>query len=105
MLTNRITTLMMAVLLGAGVPVASQAADDATKDLSSYQCKDFMRVGGSEREIAIAFLHGYLLGKAGSTIFSTDAAHKDNEQFIEHCLDNPNDKVIAAMSKFSKYPR
>ena len=58
-----------------------------------------MRESGTNRDVAIAFLHGFLLGKSGSTKFNIDALHKHSTDFIERCLDNPNEKAIDAMSK------
>jgi hypothetical protein len=44
-------------------------------------------------------LHGYLLGKAGSSTFSPQDLSKQSNAFIEHCLENPHDKAINAMMK------
>ena len=41
----------------AETPDAAQGG--STYDLSRIMCKDVMRVGGSDREVAIAFIHGY----------------------------------------------
>ena len=90
---------MMIAVMSIPAPVIVSAAEGDDKDLASYKCKDFMRIGGSERDIAIAFLHGYLFGKADTTKFNTETASKANEKFIEHCLDNPGDDAIGAMMK------
>jgi HdeA/HdeB family len=58
-----------------------------------------MRENGSDRDVAIAFLHGFLLGKSGSAAFNLDTLHKQTNDFIERCLDNPGQKAIDAMSK------
>ena len=80
-------------------PAAAQDAKERT--VEQYMCKDIMRESGSNRDVAIAFLHGFLLGKSGSTKFNIDALHKHSADFIERCLDNPNERAIDAMSKIA----
>jgi hypothetical protein len=83
-------------LLGANWTTA-QAAN--TRTIDQYTCKDVMREHGDNRDVTIAFLHGFLLGKSGSGTFDIDAMHKQTSDFIEYCLDNPNAKAVDAMSK------
>ena len=76
---------------------AAQAAN--TRTIDQYTCKDVMREHGDNRDVTIAFLHGFVLGKSGSSSFDIDAMHKQTSDFIEYCLDNPTTKAIDAMSK------
>jgi HdeA/HdeB family len=75
------------------------AQDGKSRSIEQYTCKDVMRESGSNRDVAIAFLHGYLLGKSGNSAFDLDTLHKQTSDFIEHCLDNPAEKAVDAMSK------
>jgi hypothetical protein len=87
-----------ALLVGLGLgPAAAQDAKDRT--VEQYLCKDIMRESGTNRDVAIAFLHGFLLGKSGSTKFNIDAMRRETDAFKERCLDNPAEKAIDAMSK------
>jgi hypothetical protein len=61
-----------------------------------------MREGAGSREIAIAFLHGYLLGKSGTSKFNLAALEKQTDAFIEYCLDHPAEKAEAAMVQAKK---
>ena len=81
----------------AGGWTAAQAAN--TRTIEQYTCKDVMREHGDNRDVTIAFLHGFLLGKSGSSAFDIDALHKQTSDFIEYCLDNPSAKAVDAMSK------
>src|ERR1700735_5739927 len=76
---------------------AAQAAN--TRTIDQYTCKDVMREHGDNRDVTIAFLHGFLLGKSGSSAFDIDALHKQTGDFIEYCLNNPSAKAVDAMSK------
>lgn len=73
-----------------------------TKDLNSYLCKDVLRTTGEDRIIALALLHGYQLGKKNTTLFKTELLSKASDDFIEYCLDHPNEKALPAFQKISK---
>jgi HdeA/HdeB family len=70
-----------------------------TRSIDQYTCKDVMREHGDNRDVTIAFLHGFLLGKSGGAAFDIDALHKQTSDFIEYCLDNPTAKAVDAMAK------
>ena len=61
-----------------------------------------MRLNGSDRDIAIGVLHGFLLGKKGTAKYSSEQLVKATDQFIEHCLDNHKAKAVESLSKFVK---
>ncbi|MGB5339808.1 MAG: HdeA/HdeB family chaperone [Gammaproteobacteria bacterium] len=93
------------MLISASLAVFSAsgtAAESDDKNLNDYSCKDVMRFSGEHREIAIALLHGYFLGKQGKTAFNTDTLSGRTDKFIEHCLDNPAVKALDSMAKVSK---
>src|SRR3954449_13404534 len=73
------------------------SAQDAQRSVDQYKCKDIMRETGSNREVAIAFLHGYLLGKSGGQKFDVQSLTKQTDALNELCLDNPNESAAAAM--------
>lgn len=81
-------------------PVLAQSEADRT--IEQYSCKDVMREGAGGREVAIAFLHGYLLGKSGASKFNVATLEKQTDSFIEYCLDNPAAKAEAAMVQSKK---
>ena len=85
-----------ATALGTGSVVAQNSE---TRTVEQYTCKDIMREQGSNRDVAIAFLHGFLLGKSGTSIFKLDVLHKRTAEFIDLCLDNPAEKAVNVMSK------
>ena len=73
------------------------AQGERNRTIDQYACKDVMRDSGANRDVAIAFLHGYLLGKSTGTNFSLDRIQRETDAFIERCLDNPNEKAVDAM--------
>ncbi len=94
------TALCYASALLAGLIVSSAvAAEPQPRTIEQYMCKDVMRESGANRDVAIAFLHGYLLGKSGSSKFDLEVLHKQSDDFIEQCLDNPAQKAVDVMAK------
>ena len=81
-----------------GVSLVS-AQDSKPRTIEQYLCKDVMRESGADRNVAIAFLHGFLLGKSGGSTFDLEILHKQTNEFIERCLDNPSEKSVDVMSK------
>jgi hypothetical protein len=95
-ITIVLSAFVVSIVLSAGWMTA-QAAN--TRTIDQYTCKDVMREHGDNRDVTIAFLHGFLLGKSGGSSFDIDALHKQTSDFIEYCLDNPSAKAVDAMSK------
>lgn len=76
----------------------SKAQDKRDRSIDQYQCRDVMRDSGANRDVAIAFLHGFLLGKAGRVQFNLEDIHNQTDAFIERCLNDPNEKAVDAMT-------
>lgn len=94
--TIALNAFVVSAVLSAGWMTA-QAAN--TRTIDQYTCKDVMREHGDNRDVTIAFLHGFLLGKSGIASFDTDLLHKQTSAFIEYCLDHPGEKAVDAMAK------
>lgn len=75
------------------------AQDLSERTVEQYACKDILRESGANRDVAIAFLHGFLLGKSGSSKFNLDTLKKQTDAFLERCLDTPHDKAVDTMMK------
>ena len=94
------TLALIAALASLAGPAGAQ--DNLNRTIDQYKCRDVMRESGANRDIAIAFLHGFLLGKSGSQNFNLDALHKQTEAFVEHCLNNPDGKAVDSMMAVKK---
>ena len=89
-------------VLFAGGSAAVAAEPPETKDLNEYSCKYVMRLSGGDRDIALALLHGYRLGKKNTTQFETQALSELTDSFIDYCLDHPGEKALPAFEKIAK---
>ncbi|RTL48294.1 MAG: hypothetical protein EKK40_17440 [Bradyrhizobiaceae bacterium] len=74
----------------------------AERSVEQYKCKDILREAGNSRDVAIAFLHGFLLGKSGSSKFNVETLQKQTDAFIERCLDRPQDSAEEVMAQIKK---
>jgi hypothetical protein len=84
----------------AAFPASAQDKGDRT--IEQYSCKDVMRESGANRDVAIAFLHGFIIGKSGDNRFNVETMRKQTDAFIERCLENPGLKAFDAMSEAKK---
>ena len=88
------------IIVAATFATGSVSAQDAgDRSTDQFTCKDIMREDATNRDAAIAFVHGFFLGKAGNTKFNLNVLEKQTDAFIERCLDNPNEKAMDAMTK------
>jgi len=86
----------VAILASLGaLPLSAQNSKE--RAIEQYECKDVMRDSGADREVAIAFLHGFLLGKSGTSKFNTESLRQQTDAFIEQCLMNPTKKAVDVM--------
>jgi cytochrome c556 len=97
-----VVVLRSMTVVGAIAAIGSTAAvaqDAGDRSVEQYTCKEIMRESGRNRDVAIAFLHGYLVGKSGTSKFNLATLHKQTDSFIDQCLDNPNAKAEDIMMK------
>ena len=80
-------------------PVLAQDTNQRSDYFPESAVGSILRESGSNRDVAIAFLHGFLLGKSGATTFNLETLKKQTDAFLERCLDNPHDKAVDTMMK------
>ena len=93
------------IIVGTGISCAvlgvapTFAQDDGTRTVEQYTCKDILREHGANRDVALAFLHGFLLGKSGGSSFKVETLAKQTDEFIDRCIDTPQEKAVNVMMK------
>ena len=98
---KRVTVYTVMVLCMA-TALSGIAFGQEERDLNNYVCKDVMRMSGNNRDLAIGVLHAFLLGKKGTTQFEVSTLSEATDEFIEYCLDHPNDKALGVMEKMTQ---
>ena len=68
--------------IGGSAALAGELSEP--KDLKDSQCKDVMILSGEDREIAIAFAHGYMLGKKNTTRYVPAELGDDTDKFMDY---------------------
>jgi len=94
--------LLLVSVLFFGMPPSAMAQQDLDRTVEQYSCKDVLRESGPNRDVAIAFLHGFLLGKSGTTKFNLNTLRAQTDQFVETCLDKSSVRAIDVMSSIKK---
>jgi hypothetical protein len=72
------------------------------RDFAEQSCKDVMRLSGGDRDIALAFAHGYRLGKKGTTRYEIEALAQITDRFIDYCLDHPSENALQSFEKVAE---
>lgn len=96
------TAVIAALCFASMNAVAAEPANAAEKDIKTSTCKDVMRLSGEDRDISLAFVHGYVLGKKGATRYNIDVLAGVTDRFIDYCLDHPNENALQAFEKLAK---
>jgi hypothetical protein len=94
-------TLTM-VLAGTLAVCSAHAQSQPDRAIEQFTCKDVMREPDQNREVAIAFLHGFLLGRSGDSKFNVETLEKQTDAFVNECLDNPQARAEEVMLKLKK---
>lgn len=95
-------TATLVTIIFLSITIGAFAQTDNKRDFGTLSCKEMMRLSGEDREIALAFAHGYMLGKKGTTQYEVDALAQITDQFIDHCLDNPTENALQSFEKLAK---
>lgn len=93
---------VVATILTLSTATWATEPEHAKRDFGALACKDVMRLSGSDRDIALAFAHGYVLGTKGTTQYDVDALAQVTDQFIDHCLDHPAENALQSFEKIAK---
>jgi len=102
MIAYRVISAGAVALLTMVISAPLLAQDKGDRTVQQYACKDIVRESGSNREVAIAFLHGYLLGKSGNSQFNLNDLLKQTDTFLDRCIESPNDKAVDVMEAVKK---
>ena len=92
-MTKYVIATILAFML-PGLSAGTFAAANEMEDVEKYTCKQIMRLDGNDREGAIAFLHGYLIGQSKSSSFGPEKKSEATDKFTDTCLDNPSRKAV-----------
>ena len=70
-------------------------------DLSTVTCKEIMGADDRGRELSMAYMHGYINGKAKRTTLDLDKNAAITDKVREYCLSNPTAKFAKTFENLS----
>jgi hypothetical protein len=90
------------VIPAISFPNEDQAKSVNPENLLHYRCKDVMKLDENTRVLAVTFLHGYNLGKKGTTKFNRAKLSDASYKFIDYCMDHPKEIALSAIGRIVK---
>jgi hypothetical protein len=76
------------------------AQDTPVLDVGTVDCRTLLKMDESEKDFTLVFLHGFMSGKAGNTIFEGPAFGAATDAIVEECIDNPSAKLLDVFGKY-----
>ncbi|MCG3202228.1 MAG: hypothetical protein NFCOHLIN_02108 [Gammaproteobacteria bacterium] len=93
--------LAAALATAASAAVAEEPIQSIT-DITAVTCKDVMSSDDRGRELSMAYMHGYLNGKAGNTALELNKNAAITDKVRDYCLDNPTARFVETFETLSK---
>lgn len=93
--------LGIALVTAASAALAEEPVKGIT-DITAVTCKDIMSSDDRGRELSMAYMHGYLHGKAGNTSLELDKNAAITDKVRDSCLDNPGAKFVETFEAASR---
>jgi hypothetical protein len=92
---------ILLTLLSVTIPISRIEALEKL-DLTTVTCKDMLLMEGDQRDSTIVFFHGMIIGKKGLTVLDAGTLSNTTDSVLEHCVNNPQDKLMSVFEKYSK---
>ncbi|MGF1613853.1 MAG: HdeA/HdeB family chaperone [Gammaproteobacteria bacterium] len=94
--------LGIALVTAASSTAVAEEPVKGITDITAVTCKDIMSSDDRGRELSMAYMHGYLHGKANSTALEFDKNAAITDKVRDYCLDNPTAKFVETFETLSK---
>ena len=98
-----VLVLMIGVALTVGPAWSEEGKlSENTLDIGKLTCKELMGGSDIEREVGIAFFHGYMAGKKNRQAIDLPAASALSDKVRDFCLSNPTNTLMDAFINLGK---
>ncbi|WP_163337610.1 HdeA/HdeB family chaperone [Desulfopila sp. IMCC35008] len=98
-----VSLLVLGATMFMVMPVwASKPIFESKIDISELTCKELMRGNNNDREIGLAFYHGFLAGKKNDHTVDLHAAFLLTDRVKDYCISNPTATIMEAFTKSLK---
>lgn len=91
--------------------IAAQSAETPTDDqartlpIAALTCRDLLQASGQKRDLLLALMHGYVAGKKGLQSVDTVDMSFATDKVVDHCIEAPSDRLLAAFAATGKQAR
>jgi len=103
LISKKISVFILGVTLTATTAWASEGdVPGSMVDLNKMTCKELMQGNDSDREVGLAFYHGFLAGKKDNTLVNLHNTSALSDLVRDYCLSNPTSTVMDAFTKSAR---
>lgn len=95
---------MSLCILPIGSALWAEEADEADITYKDYKidemtCREMLKMGGTERDFTMIFLHGFMSGKKSQLLFEPGPLAEASDKVLDQCINNPDAKLLAVFEK------
>lgn len=103
----KVKKLMSFFVLGAvlvAIPALAETmkSEEPMIDIAKTTCKELMSGNDTDREVGMAYFHGFIAGQANRHALDVYAAGALTDKVNDYCLSNPASTVMDAFAKAQK---
>jgi len=104
MFVNKLALLLVIGVALTIVPVSAEEGkvNENTIDIGKLTCKEMMGGNDTDREIVVAFFHGFMAGKKNVQVIDLPKASAISDWVKDYCLSNPTSTVMDAFKTCEK---
>ncbi|MEL7447725.1 MAG: HdeA/HdeB family chaperone [Pseudomonadota bacterium] len=85
------------------IALASPASFAQEKvSIEKTSCREFLTLGGDDRDYVFLFFHGYMLGMSDQREYFPNSLAVKSDQFVQDCIDNPEKSAFSVMEAIYK---
>jgi len=97
-------TMVLVMVFGFALAAATAWAEEGASqkgmvDIGKLTCKQLMGGDDSDREVGMAFYHGFLSGKNNNQVVNLEEMSAKTDKVKDYCLSNPTSAVMDAFTK------
>ena len=104
----RTTTSALLVFMASCLPIGPFVwAEEAEVSYVDYKidemtCREMLKMGGSERDFTMIFLHGFMSGKKSELLFEPGPLADATDKVLDSCINDPNQKLLVVFESARK---
>ncbi len=78
----------------------SQQEDASNINLENIACRNLVKLGDTDQEATMAYVHGFLSGKNNELTVDVVKLGDVSEKAFDYCIDNPDDSLLSVFEQY-----